>query len=287
MNRFGFFGLALPAVLALPLAASAALLEGGWTSLSSDFSYSDLTMTSPGSYAVAPNAAGTSAGLPAGVNSIVSAVKALPSTYSLVNVGDSISFTGKFSVAFAYRSGNDYVTTIKPANTPLFYFGLLDGTGGYQTRTGTSGTRGIYQYNGNSGNYNGWYYGTGSRLIAADTVPAAIPSAAWPSDTYSFGLTIIKTADGVQVIQAMKELGTAYLDSSINLSAPAEFYASGYLTGGKTTFSSVGFYTGGSTYKTDFSFSNLDVTFTSAAMPEPAAMGLIPLAGLALARRRR
>jgi hypothetical protein len=225
------------------------------------------------------------------------APRALFSTLTLVNVGDSIALSGSLT----FTAGID--------NNQQFRFGLFNNNGnatgtlsgglwsgastgswlGYAiapgeiTGGGSATTRVIGRSSGSSFELSGsgsGNYDVGGVQYANDPVNASITAG-----TYAFGLTITKESTGVQLYYnfqqtaggTFQDTGTV-LDTSGASSTEMSYDAAGFLLNGNV---------GSGT--TPFTFNNVDVTLTPAAAPEPATLSMIGLGfgGLLVMMRRR
>ncbi|MFH1497134.1 MAG: PEP-CTERM sorting domain-containing protein [Verrucomicrobiota bacterium] len=208
---------------------------------------------------------------------------ALPSVYTLATVGDSLAFSGSVTLDLgAAGAGSDQ-----------FRFGLFDTNGSGDV----NGWLGYFATNsGSGGNPNGrlWerkidntaaYFNNGvtgadERQFSAGVPASTSTTSTFLSGTYDFSLALTRTADGLSVAWSIIGTdGTNYTISGVYADATALTY----------DFDRVGFMTGGGLNADQVTFSNVDLTYTS-AIPEPAstAVLLASVAGLAtLSSRRR
>jgi len=203
----------------------------------------------------------------------------LPSTYTLGTVGDSLVFSGSVTMDLgAAGAGSDQ-----------FRFGIFD----TNDSTNNNGWLGYFASNsGTGGNPEGrlWErkevtttaYFNGDQILSVDQRQqiAGSPSNTFVSGTYDFSLALTRTADGLSVAWSIVGTGgTNYTISGTYADASALTY----------DFDRVGFMTGGGLNADQVTFSNVDLTYTS-AIPEPAsaAVLLASVAGLVtLSSRRR
>lgn len=251
-------------VLSLPSVAHATLITS-WTQFSGSVS-SGLGTSSP----VLGNGT-TDSGDSQSIYSIAA------SPYTLGTTGDSLTFSG--AVTF---------TNLATPQADQFKFGLYN-TNGQSGATGwlgymasNSGTSGGPTYsrlwerdNPNTGSFGS---GTGATTIA--NVTATPSNTAFATGSYTFSLTLTRVATGLDITWTLIGTNVTYSVSKTFTDTTPQTY----------TFNSVGLFTGGGLNSDQVSFSNLDLTFTS-AVPEPASWAVITacfaLGAVVLRRRAR
>ena len=196
-------------------------------------------------------------------------------SYTLVNVGDSVTLSG--SVTFSnlatpqadqFRFGIYDVNGQSGATGWLGYFASNSGTS-----TGPTYSRLWERNNPNTGSFGS---GTGATTIA--NVNATPSNTSFVSGTYSFSLAATKTATGLALTWTLinSNPATSSVSGTFTDTTPQSF-----------TFNRVGIFTGGSLNASQVSFSNVDFTYAS-AIPEPASWtALAGLAGAGFAAMRR
>ena len=218
----------------------------------------------------------------------------LPSTLTLTNPGDQISFSGQVSMAGSLGiNGNDsfrfWLLNSNGNPTGTISSGVWTGdtnTGwlGYGVEIGNlNATNGNNIINGRvTGNTGGWFSNTGAYAVqnVGNGSHLAAPA------TYNFNMTLTLVATGINVAYTFGDTGgnvnlnNSAIDTGLNNTGnpnhvtTASFNAVGFLqntsSGGAATFS------------------NVDVTYTP-FVPEPAMLSLVAATGGALLglRRRR
>jgi PEP-CTERM motif-containing protein len=213
------------------------------------------------------------------------APRALFSTLTLVNVGDSITLSGSFTF------------TAGIVNNQQFRFGLFNNNGnatgtlsgglwsgattsgwlGYfiapgEITGGGSATTRVFGRSGSGSNFE--LSGTGAGYDVAGTPgPNDSVNASITAGTYAISLSITKESTGVQLSYnfqqtvggTFQDTGT-YLDASGASSTEMSYDAAAFLLSNTT---------GNGT--TPFTFNNVDVTFTPAPVPEPATLSMMGL----------
>lgn len=205
-------------------------------------------------------------------------------SYTLGSVGDSISFSG--SGLFNLNTG---------ASSDQFRFGIFNTNGSsdttgwlgyFATNSGIGSNPNGRLWERRSGNTTAYFNNSQTPTIAADAVqsfagtPASSSSVStFLSGTYNFSITATRTAAGLSVVWSIVGTGTTtYTIGGTYADTTATTYS----------FDRVGLMTGGNVNADQVSFSNLDVTFTS-AIPEPASWAAITAClalGAAVLRRR-
>ncbi len=250
-------------LLALPALAHAELLSS-WTQYTGSIT-SDLNTASP----VIGNGTTESAD-----DQTIYAASASP--YTLATVGDTITLSG--GVTF---------TNLNAPQADQFRFGLYDVNGqsgatgwlGYfATNSGTS-TGQTYSRLWERDNPNSGSFGSGAGATLVGTANATPGNLSFATGSYTFSLTATRTASGLDLAWTILGTNVTYSVSGTYSDATPQTY----------TFDRVGIFTGGGLNADQVSFSNVDLTYTS-AIPEPAsaAVVLASVAGLlTFASRRR
>ncbi len=207
----------------------------------------------------------------------------LPSTYTLGTVGDSLVFSGSVTMDLGTAG----------AGSDQFRFGLFDTNGSgdvngwlgyFATNSGTGGNPNGRLWERKADNtaayFNNGVTGADERQFSAGVPASTDSTSTFLSGTYDFSLALTRTADGLSVAWSIVGTGgTNYTISGVYADATALTY----------DFDRVGFMTGGGLNADQVTFSNVDLTYTS-AIPEPAsaAVLLASVAGLVtLSSRRR
>lgn len=197
-------------------------------------------------------------------------------TYTLSSVGSKLTLTG----------GVTFANLVTP-QADQFKFGIYDVNG----QTGATGWLGYMASNsGSSGgptgsrlwernNPNTGSFGSGTGATSVATVNATPSNTAFASGTYNFTLTYTQVATGLHVDWTLTGVDVTYSVSGSYLDTTPQTY----------TFNRVGIFTGGGLNANQVSLSNLDLTYTAAAIPEPATASLLlgAVGLLAVARHRR
>ena len=191
-------------------------------------------------------------------------------TYTLGSVGDSVVFSGTAVFTLSAGAGSDQ-----------FRFGLFD-TNGSGTTNGWLGYFGTNS--GSGGNWTGrlWERKAGNtaayfnnstsadeRQSFAGTPASTASVSTFVGGTYNFSMAATRTEAGLSVVWSIVGGTNSYSIGGTYNDTTALTY----------TFNRVGFFTGGGLNANQVSFSNVDLTFTAAAVPEPSSFAL--LAGLA------
>ena len=200
------------------------------------------------------------------------------SSHTLAATGDKVTLSG--SVTFAglstpqadqFRIGIYDVNGQSGVTGWLGYFATNTGapTGG----TGPSASRLWERSSPNAGSF-----GSGTGAISVATANATPSNGAFASGTYTFSVSATRTATGLDLAWSFVSAGLGYSVSGTYSDATPQSYV----------FNRVGIFTGGSLNAAQASFADVDLSFTPAAVPEPAsAAALAGLAGLALVAGRR
>lgn len=256
------------ALLLLSASAAHAVLVTSWTQTTGT-NATGLTTSSP---VFGTGAAGSGNG---------AQIYATTATYTLAAVGDTIAFSG--SAALNLSSG---------ASSDQFRFGLFDVNGS----TGTTGWLGYFATNSGIGaNPNGrlWerkdantaaYFNNAvaaadERQAFAGTPASTSSTSTFLSGTYDFSISATRTETGLSITWSIigtgsttYTIGGTYADSSVL----------------SYTVNRVGLMSGGNLNANQASFTNLDLTFTPAAVPEPSsAAALAGIVGLGFVAGRR
>ncbi|EIQ01209.1 PEP-CTERM putative exosortase interaction domain-containing protein [Opitutaceae bacterium TAV1] len=183
-------------------------------------------------------------------------------TWILGAVGDSITLSG--AVTF---------TGLASPQADQFRFGLYD----VNNQSGATGWLGYFATNsGGGGNPNSRLWerdpgnttsfgsnGTGSATQRA-SVSASPANNAFASGAYTFSLTITRSDSGLDLAWSITGTNVTYTVSGTYADTTPQTY----------TFDRVGFFTGGGLNADQVSFSNIDVTYTS-AVPEPSTWAML------------
>lgn len=190
----------------------------------------------------------------------------MPTSHTLSTVGDSITLSG--GVAF---------TNLNTPDADQFRFGLYDANG----QSGATGWLGYFASNSGAsagptysrlwerGNPNTGSFGSGTGATVIGNVNASPSNTSFVSGTYTFSLTYTRTATGLDITWTLIGADVTYSVSKTVSDTTPQTY----------TFNRVGFFTGGTLDADQVSFSNIDVTYTS-AIPEPSTFALA-LGGIA------
>lgn len=239
-------GIAVLGLLALPSLAHAELLSS-WTQ-------------STGTGATNLNTASPILGNGSADSGDGQQIYATATSHTLTSVGDSIALTGSVTFSGLVNAGSDQ-----------FRFGIYDANG----QSGTTGWLGYFATNSGIGaNPNGRLWerdaanttGFGSNGTGSATQIKAVsgtPSNTFASGTYTLSLVATRTATGLDLAWGIVGTDVTYSLSSTFADTTAQTF----------TFDRVGIFTGGGLNASQVSFSNLDLTYTS-AIPEPASFAL-------------
>lgn len=206
-------------------------------------------------------------------------VYAATPAHTLATVGDTLTFSGSVTLNLSATGGSDQ-----------FRIGVFDSNG----QTGTTGWLGYFATNsGTGGNPNGrlwertatngtaYFNNSQTPTVAADERQAFAGTGTFGSGTYDFSLSLERTETGLTVVWSIVGTGggTYSIGGTYQDSTPLTY-----------AFDRVGFMSGGGLNANLMSFSNVDLTFTSASVPEPSTFaawaGLVGI-GCAATRRRR
>lgn len=197
-------------------------------------------------------------------------------TYTLANVGDAVTFSG--SVTFS---------SLNAPQADQFRFGIYDVNG----QSGATGWLGYFASNsGTSGgptysrlwersNPNTGSFGSGTGAVTIANVNATPNNTSFVSGTYNFSIAALRTASGLTLTWTLvNSTASTYSVSGTFADTTAQSYV----------FNRVGIFTGGGLNANQASFSNMDMTFTPAAVPEPSSFAAIAgLAGIGFVAMRR
>ncbi|AHF92349.1 glycosyltransferase family 1 [Opitutaceae bacterium TAV5] len=187
---------------------------------------------------------------------------ALPETWTLAAVGDSLSFSGSVSFTIDGNAGSDQ-----------FRFGLFD-THGSNNNTGWLGY--FATNSGTGGNPNGrlWerkdgnttaYFNNADVSASELQAFAGNPATTFGTGTYAFSLSLERTDTGLRVTWSITGTGsTTYsIGGTYNDATPLTW-----------SFDRVGLMSGGGLNAAQASFSDINATFAS-AVPEPSTWAML------------
>lgn len=209
-------------------------------------------------------------------------VYATTPTYTLGSVGDSITFSGSATLNLgAAGAGSDqFRIGLFDTNDSLSTTGWL---GYFATNSGTGGNPNGRLWERKTGNtaayFNNAATSADERQAFAGVPASTTSTSTFLSGAYNFSLAATRTDTGLSVVWSI--VGTG----STNYTIGGTYNDTSALT---FSFDRVGLMSGGGLNANQVSFSNVDLTFTPAAVPEPSSWAaLTGLAGIGFAATRR